>query len=311
MLFRSIIRFFDIEVDGVYTVRSVPNLTTVNITFQFAGNRTVANGTGIGFTLQTMRVAQASDIINLPYTNNILPGAKVWVDDNGSGSWEVLQKQQVFTDVVELSPVLLDATEQYGSSIAQATNRYAALVGSPRYGFGSGTAKGGVYVYVKSYGDQYTPVSPVADGDAILTLDVTGVRGYGNAVDFGNQTWAVAGASASLGTASIANSGYAAVIYRDPALGQPGVLPYAQWQLLVPDSGTDRALAGEFGYSVAMSLDERWMYIGAPGINKVFAYGRVDWQNQFVRVRGDGITTAYDISSAIQINAGKIGRAHV
>jgi hypothetical protein len=46
--------------------------------------------------------------------------------------------------------------------------------------------------------------------------------------------------------------------------------------------GTLLTGAGEFGYSVAMSLDERWMYIGAPGLNSVHAYGRVDWQNQFI-----------------------------
>jgi len=300
---KLIIRFFDTEVDGVYDVLSIPNLNTVNIAFQFTGSRVVVDGTGIGFTLKTMRVAQASDIINLPYANEILPGAKVWVDNNGSGSWEVLEKQSVFTDVIDLSPVLLDASEQYGTSVAQATNRYAALVGSPRYGFGTGTQKGAVYLYVKNYSDQYAPVSPIANGDAILTLDAAGVRGYGNAVDFGNQIWAVAGASKSLGAASIADSGYACVIYRDPALGQPGIIPYAQWQLLVPDSSVDRALAGEFGYSVAMSLDERWLYIGAPGINKVFAYGRIDWQNQFVRNRGDDVTKQYTIGSSIQVNA--------
>ncbi len=300
---KLIINFFDIEVNGVYQVLSVPNLTTVNIAFQFTGDRTVANGLGLGFTLQTMRVAQASDVINLPYANDILPGAKVWVDDNGSGLWEVLEKNEVFSEVTALTPYDLDAGEQYGASIAQAQNRLAALVGSPKYGFGTGTEKGAVYVYVKNYSDQYTPVSPIDGGDAILTLDATGVRGYGNAVDFGNQTWAVAGASASLGTASLPNVGYAAVIYRDPALGQPGAIPYAQWQLLTPPTVSDRATAGEFGYSVAMSLDERWMYIGAPGVNKVHAYGRVDWQDQFVRTRGDGVTKSYSISDKIQINA--------
>jgi hypothetical protein len=152
-----IIKFFDFEVDGVYTVISVPNLTTVNIAFQFAGDRTVANGTGLGFTLQTMRVAQASDVVNLPYANDILPGAKVWVDNNGSGSWEVIEKQEVFTDVAQISPLLLDATEHFGASVAQATNRLATLIGSPRYNHGSGAAQGAVYVYVKNYGDQYPP----------------------------------------------------------------------------------------------------------------------------------------------------------
>jgi len=87
-----IIRFFDTEVDGVYKILSVPNLTTVNVALDLEGDRTVVDGTGIGFTLKTMRVDQASDILNLPYTQQILPGAKVWVDDNGQGLWEVLEK---------------------------------------------------------------------------------------------------------------------------------------------------------------------------------------------------------------------------
>ena len=301
---KLIIKFFDIEVNGVYQVLSVPNLLTVNIAFVFTGDRTVANGTGIGFTLKTMRVAQASDVLNLPYANNILPGARVWVDDNGEGLWEVLQKNSVFSDVVELNPALLDAGEQYGASVAQTQNRLAALVGSPKYGFGTGTETGAIYVYVKNYGDQYSPASPLASGDGILTLDVTGVRGYGNAVDFGNQTWAAAGASKSLGSGSQANNGYAAVIYRDPALGQPSVIPYAQWQLLTQPSGYGTLLtgAGEFGYSVAVSLDERWMYIGAPGLNSVHAYGRVDWENQSIKTTANGSTTVYYINSKIQIN---------
>ena len=301
---KLIIKFFDTEINGVYQVLSVPSLDTVNIAFAFTSNRSVANGTGIGFTLQTMRVAQASDVDNLPYALNILPGAKVWVDNNGAGLWEVLQKNNVFSSIISLNPVLLDANEQYGASVAQARNKAAALVGSPRYGFNTGTAKGAVYVYVKSYSDQYTPVSPLGDGDAILTLDGTGVRGYGNAVDFGNQTYAVAGASASLGSGSQANNGYACVIYRDPVLGVPGSIPYGQSQLLTQPSGYGTLLtgAGEFGYSVAMSLDERWMYIGAPGLNSVHAYGYVDWQEQLIRVSANGTTKSFTIDHTIQID---------
>ena len=301
---KLIIKFFDTEVNGVYQVLSVSDLTTVNIAFAFTRGRTVANGTGIGFTLKTMRVSQASDVGTLPYANNILPGAKVWVDDDGNGLWEVLQKDAVFSDIVLLNPVLLDAGEQYGASVAQAQNRLAALVGSPKYGFGGGTEQGAVYVYVKSYGDQYTPVSPLGVGDAILTLDVAGARGYGNAVDFGNQTWAAAGASKSLGPASQANNGYATTIFRDPDLGQPGVIPYTNWQLFTQPGTTTVSTpgAGEFGYSVAMSLDERWMYISAPGLNYVHAYGYVDWQKQVVKTFADGVTKNYSIANDIQIN---------
>ncbi len=300
---KLIIKFFDIEVDGVYEVLEVTSVNTVNIAYTFTGTQNQINGTGIGFTLQTQRVSQPSDILNLPYANEIQTGTKVWVDNAGNGEWAVLEKQNQFSDVVELAPELLDATEQYGQSISQARSRLAALVGSPRYGFASGTATGGIYTYVKNFSGSYQPVSPVDNGDAILVLNTTGVRGYGNAVDFGNQTWAAAGASLSLGPAGQTDVGYAAVIYRDPALGQPGINPYAQWQLLTPDNAGDRTASGEFGYSVAVSTDEHWMYIGAPGVNKVHAYALVDWQDQFIRTLGDGVTTTYQIANAIQIDA--------
>lgn len=302
-----IIKFMDVEVDGVYEVVGAPSLDTVNIAFQLTAGRTVINGTGLGFTLDTMRVAQASDVVNLSYAKEIPPGAKVWIDNNGNNSWQVIEKREVFRDVSQISPMVLGSAQRFGSAVAQATARIATLVGSPNYDGNTAAAQGAVYVYVKNYDAQYTPVSPVNDADGIITLDIDGARGFGNSIDFGNQTWAIAGASASWGPAGVAeaNSGYSAVIYRDPALGEPGANPYAVWQLLTQPGTTPLFTpgAGEFGYSVSMSSDERWMYIGAPGLNKVHAYGRVDWEKQVVKYFGDGATAEFAINQSIQVDA--------
>ena len=290
-----IIRYLDPTLDGVYEVLSVPDINTVIIAYTFVSGRTVIEGTGIGFTLQSQRVTQPSDIINLSYANDITTGNKVWVDDNGNSRWAVLEKQNPFAEVSELAPIISEVDEEFGTSVTQAKNRLAALIGSPNYLNG----QGGVYVYVKNYQETYQPVSPAGNEDAILKLDVEGALGYGNAVDFGNQTWALAGASRSLGAASEPDVGYACVIYRDPIAGQAGDNPYAQWQLIVPE---DQDTNGEFGYSVAMSTDERWAYVGAPGANKVYAYGRVDWQDQFIKTIADGLTQTYYIGDTIQIS---------
>ena len=364
---KLIIKFFDAEVNGVYDVLSIVSLDKITIAFSFTGGRTVVNGTGIGFTLATQRVAQASDILNLPYANTLQPGAKVWVDDNGSGLWETVQKEEVFSQLTELAPVLTDVNQQYGSSVAQSRDKFSALIGSPRYRFPAGATlwtaansyaadlivyivdpyqteffqasqpvpqgidifnasywtpysldslprTGGVYVYVKSSAtSQYIPISPLIAGDAVLILDVLdnsggaedgnpATRGYGYSVDFGNRAWAVAGAPGSLGSTGQADNGYASVIYLSPELGSPDTVPYGQWQLLTTPGSTS-ADQGQFGYSVAMSLDERWMYISAPGVNAVYAYGQVDWQNQVINLYSDDATTTYDISNAIQIDA--------
>ena len=364
---KLIIKFFDAEVNGVYDVLSVVSLDKITIAFSFSGNRTVVDGNGIGFTLATQRVAQASDILNLPYANTLQPGAKVWVDDNGAGLWETVQKEEVFSQLTELAPVLTDVNQQYGSSVTQSRDKFSALVGSPRYRFPAGATlwnkanayaefsivyivdpyqteffyapapvpqgidifnasywtpysldslprTGGVYVYVKSSAtSQYIPISPLIAGDAVLTLNVLdasggadngkpATRGYGYSVDFGNRAWAVAGAPNSLGSLGQADNGYACVLYLAPDLSTPDTVPYGQWQLLTtPGSvSTDQ---GKFGYSVVMSLDERWMYISAPSINAVYAYGRVDWQNQTINTYGGGATTTFNISNIIQIDA--------
>jgi hypothetical protein len=362
---KLVIRFFDPEVNGVYTVLDVVSLDTVTIAFSFTGDRTVVNGTGLGFTLETQRVSQASDILNLPYANTIEPGAKVWVDNNGSDLWTVLQKNEVFTELLSLAPDEVDEGEQYGSSVTQAQSRFAALVGSPRYRFPVGATewaianeyvefsivyvpdpfqteffyapapvpqgisiyntaywtpysltplpkRGGVYVYVKSDSNVYAPISALAPKDAVLSLAVTdksgglydgesAARGYGTSVDFGNQTWAAAGAPGSLGANGGLNNGYAVVIYRDPQLAAPGNIPYGQWQLLTTPGSL--VAAEEFGQSVVVSLDERWLYVGAPGANAVYAYGRVDWELQRLQTLGDGATTNYFIGNTIKIDA--------
>lgn len=304
---KLIIKYFDTEVDGVYEVLSVPTLNEVTIAFQFTGNRTVVNGNGIGFTLKSLRVAQASDVVNLPYANNIGNNIKVWVDNNGNNLWEVLEKNVVFNQVTELAPKNLDAREEFGRAISQGGDQFATLVGSPNYLTGTDPyQRGAVYVYVKDFSGNYQPVSPVDNSDAILTLaveqsaGVPAVRGYGYSVEFGNKDWAIAGAPYSLGSVGQANNGYACVIYRDQSAYTPGINPYFNWQLLTtPDSVS--ADQGKFGHSVAMSQDERWMYVGAPAVNKVYAYGRVDWQDQTLNARGDGATTTFNFDDVVKI----------
>ena len=48
----------------------------------------------------------------------------------------------------------------------------------------------------------------------------------------------------------------------------------SQWissQLLYP---SDLEIGARFGESVAISRDEQWIYVGAPGLNSVYCYGK-------------------------------------
>lgn len=264
-----VIKFFDDSINGIYRVRAVPSITTLLIDYVFDGLQSSITGEGVGFTLQPARVVQAADIVDLPYARQLTPGIKVWVDNNGADHWTVLEKIDPFTQPSVVTPEIPVENSLYGASLAQGFRNLSALVGAPSYNPASAaTVPGAVYTYVKTDADVYTQ-------NSVLELGTTGTSGYGNAMDMGDQQWAVVGASASN-----TNRGYAVVVYRNPSSSV-----FQQWQLLSIDAGSSVTAADEFGYSVTISQDERWIYVGAPGGNIVYVYGRVDYQDQFVTYR--------------------------
>lgn len=260
------IKYFDSAIDGIYRVLAVPSITTILVPYTFTGDQTTFTGMGVGFTLQTARVAQPSDIINLPYARSLIPGARVWVDNNGSGRWEVIEKTDPFSGLREISPPGPVENSRFGASISQGFQNLSALIGAPGYNLNNDPfAPGAIYTYVKTQTDQY-------EQNSILQLATTDTSGYGNALDMGDQQWAIAGASLSLG-----GQGYSAVIYRNP-----GSNVFEQRQLLVRDPLDWVTVADGFGHAVTMSSDERWLFVSAPAANKVYAYARIDYQTQAV-----------------------------
>jgi hypothetical protein len=230
-----IVRFVNDQIDGVYRVLVVPSATEVVVELPVTVLTGLANIAlqGIAYSLQTMRVSQASDVVNLPYVNSLLPGARAWVDNNGSGLWQVIEKQAPFTAGVELTPIESVTSSRYGASIAQGVNNIIALVGAPAY-----STTGAVYPYLRDDNNQYTQSS-------LLLLGATATAGYGNAVDIGNQEWCIIGASESN-----SQTGYAGVVYRGDTTNS-----FDQTQLLVSPFG-DYNDTSEFGYSVTISRDE-------------------------------------------------------
>lgn len=283
-----IINYFDSAVNGAYRVTFVVDIQSVLIEFVFAGFQSEILGNGIAFKLQTARVAQPSDIALLPYAKQLGSGARVWVDSNASGLWQVLEKTEPFGTQTKLDLVDSIGDSQFGYALSQGFQNLSALIGAPGYNTASaGTAPGAVYTYVKTFADEYQE-------NSILQLGTTAAAGYGNAIDMGNQQWAIVGASAS---ASLA--GYAAVIYRNPASSV-----FEQWQLLAIPTGDQITGTDQFGFSATVSLDERWIYVGAPGGNRVYAYNRVDVQNQTVKYRSVLNQTAYQFGDDIVVTDG-------
>jgi len=276
-----IIRYFSDTVDGVYRVLSAPTANTVVIQYEFTNsNQTSITGTGLVFYLQTMRVAQASDVASLPYASQLTPGATAWVDNDGFGHWQVLEKTNPFATIDTVSATLPEANSLFGSSLAQSSNHYALLVGAPAASGGSGA------VYTFRLGN----VNDYIENDELI-LNATGTAGYGNSVDFGDRTWAVAGASASN-----SGAGYVAMLYL-----VPGTNDYITSQLLLEPTQDFSSIG--FGTSVKMSPNERWCYVSAPGANHVYAYARVDVPPQSVAYTTTGTSATFTYSDDIIIDS--------
>jgi hypothetical protein len=282
-----IVRYFDANIDGVYRVLSVPSISSITIAYRFNNtNQTSISGNGLAFYLQTMRVTQASDVASLPYVNSLIPGSLAYVDNDGTGHWEVLEKQNPFTEFDQLirTPQLTNA--RLGSSVAQALNLSSILVGAP----GVSSDAGAICIY----GSNSNSTGYTSAGQ--LTLATPETVGYGDALAYGQNTWSAAGAPRSRN-----DFGYVTVLNKNNFTNT-----YNISQLLTKPNdlvGTDPVL---FGTSVAISLDERWMYIGAPGDalgGKVYAYGRVDVQTQSVEYTGDGTTTEFNWSNHLVVDS--------
>ena len=131
---RLIIKFFNTDVDGAYIVQTVPGLKTLTVNLSLPeGITTITNGDGRCFTLESVRVAQPSDIPALSFSTSLTTGNQVWVDDNGAGNWQVLEKQNPFgtaTDIQATIPVIDDL---FGTTIAQGLNNQGLLVGATGY----------------------------------------------------------------------------------------------------------------------------------------------------------------------------------
>ena len=279
-----IIRYFDEQINGVYRVLTVPSISTVTIGFTFTGRQTEVTGNGVGFTLQPARVGQPADIVDLSYANSIGPGALVWVDNNSRDQWTVLEKINPFTvqpDVVPLDP---EEGSLFGSAIAQGFQNLSALIGAPGYNPDrAAAAPGAVYAFVNTSSNNY-------DQKIILICSAIDTAGYGNAIDVGDQNWAVAGASLSNN-----GQGYATVIYRDASSDA-----FDQRQLLVaPDEDFDPT---NFGHSVTVSQDERIIFVTAPLANKVYAYAKIDQQLQSVTYITNGEQFIYNWDNHIVLN---------
>ena len=259
---------FDTDFDGFYRVFSLEDNNAFYVTI--TRNETLIQqlqavfGTGLLFKLTALRSLEKTGITTLEPPNYWKDGDTIWVDnDRGPGEWSVYQKSQAWT--ANGTPVMADtdyvSNSQYGSVVKLNSTSTVIVATSP----GSGGSSSGVKVFTR----------PAGTTQFFRTLAFSSstphVEDYGHSIDIGTTVAAI-GAPGSL-----SNQGLV-VVYDYGTSQDSGYLQSIKIPAGAPND--------EFGYSISISSDDKWMYIGAPGANKVYAYGQTNYARQSTTITG-------------------------
>jgi len=286
-----VIQGFSTEFDGFYQVYSTPDLETITVNyFGDADNLTsLTTLTAVApfYKLASSRFEYMEDAriygLSEPI-NGWKVGDKIWIDtdaetttatgqsyDTESGTWKVYEK----TEPWDYDQTLLKASTSYkkddgfGKSVKLSYDGLTATIGSPfanstPYSGGSEEITGVVNVFAQNFQGNFeigTQLIPYA-GNAAITN-----REFGYSIDQANPGQVVVGSPGSYG-----NIGFVYVYNRAEGTSNYDV-PQIVWS---GNLSATRPTMDRFGEAVSVDQNGTWLYVGAPGSDKVYVYGRND-----------------------------------
>lgn len=231
---------------GFYRVESIVDLNAFLI--KFTGSLTGFGTTTVDapvYPLKSLKFNYASEIAANTPAAGWKANSKAWVQNNTlNNDWAVYNKTDPWESTTFLNVGNFSANANYGTSVyIEDTGNYV-LVGKPGYNEG----KGAFVNYLMNFGG-------VLSEDVALYSVAPNVGAMGYSLDSGVGNVVVGAPTSS------SNTGYAFTYARE----FDGRL--TKKQILAPNIS-----GGKFGYSVSMSNDDRWLYVGAPDVDKVFVY---------------------------------------
>jgi hypothetical protein len=260
--------------NGFYQVYRVMSLNEVMVTYAGStANLTTLSGSGMLLRMDSMRFKYIEDsriygLTNPP--NGWKVGDKIWIDDDAettavqgqpfgtqpNGTWKVYEKQTPWEYQQELLKGSGSYTtdDGYGTSVKMSADGLIVVAGSPQSGI-----TGSVSTFLKNYEGEFLQsfsISPLA----------ANTRTFGSAVDLatrsdGSTTLGVGAPTSFIGNANVA----VGLIYiYNKSLNSTS---FERGQVLVGNTGD------LFGTSLAFNQTGEWVYVGAPGTNRMYAYG--------------------------------------
>jgi hypothetical protein len=135
----------------VYEIKEIPDLDQFVISSTKVSIVTPFNpAVGLIFKFVSARYTDIDKIAQSQFLGELEFGEKIWVDNDGSGKWAVLEKQDAYT-TGQFTPVVSTSTlvnQQFAYDIAVNTEGTKVLISAPSYA--DSISNGRVYAYTKT-----------------------------------------------------------------------------------------------------------------------------------------------------------------
>jgi hypothetical protein len=274
------------EVDSFYVVTRTDTIDTIfaaidtrsEATLKVAASYPGIEADGALYRLSSLRKSSLSAAADYTPEHGWITGDRIWVDtDTTDGKWAVYEKNSpwAYTHEIYVNQSEIVAGGETGASVAISEDGLIGVVGVPNVSDPDPNTlqvsvdnHGAVKVFVQKSSGLYAET-------VSLSINNPDILKFGFAVDLAQRT-IVVGAPESNSTGKTASGKVA--VYKIEDSGEVFLSQIIDMPDLVLDAN--------FGYSVSLSKDAHWLYVGAPGMNKVYAFGleEVEPQSQSISV---------------------------
>jgi hypothetical protein len=225
---------YSAAVDGYYVVSSIVDAMSLVVELTIPPTALTTYGQGIVFKLESVRVPSPKDATGTPTLSYEFDRTRVWADQDANGKWAVYEKDIRY----DLQPFLKPPFTQSFGSGSTFIDGFGYLVGD--------AADGKVFVYEYS----------VLTNQYVLTDTIEHGGNFGSTIEKGTDTVVIT--DASIGTVRI---------YK--LVTTTNVKNLVLEQTLTVDPTFFYSPGPGTGHSVAVSTDDRWIYISDHTRNRV------------------------------------------
>ena len=270
---------FDARYDGFYVVNSIVDSTRVLITIsnnlQDLINEEAVISSGIAFKFTSSKLASPVEVVNYTPDDGWKFNDKIWVENlDTNANWGVYTKTDPwkYQARIQLGESQYAGRDHFGQSVALDSTALYLYAGAPDSGSGR------VSVYARNVNTNWDPYGFIFANNTLVS-------------SFGKV----------LAAALLRSASFLAVGAPDTDSKQ-GVVYIYENQLLVQILSNDSGAPGDqFGASLAISDDARYLYVGAPGANQVYCYSlnypRLETSQTII---GDGINNVFSLTSSVE-----------